>query len=110
MYNVTKYTVGFANATIWPGAVDKTWQLEAPNAEGEYSLYHDSPLEIANGFLLCVAKFDLTPGPWYQLLYTEYGQGYNGQDLPGCEFVGVRVAVGATIYNGKCSIGQPAVY
>ncbi|KAI1173001.1 hypothetical protein F4777DRAFT_581386 [Nemania sp. FL0916] len=98
-----RYTVGFANASIWPGEVDSAWRLLGGEEDGTYALFHNEPLETVNGFLLCVADNDLDPGPWYQLYYYTYQQ--TPADFPDCESIGVRTTVAATIYNGECSIG-----
>ncbi|KAI0856898.1 hypothetical protein F4860DRAFT_491606 [Xylaria cubensis] len=99
----SRYTVGFANASTWPGEVEKEWYLAGGSEDGTYAVYHQEPLETVNGFVLCQADHDLDPGPWYQLFYYTYAQ--TPADFPECEFVGVRTTVGATIYNGACSIG-----
>ncbi|KAI0550425.1 hypothetical protein F4679DRAFT_211292 [Xylaria curta] len=99
----SRYTVGFANATTWPGEVEREWYLAGGSEDGTYSVYHQEPLNTVHGFVLCQADHDLDPGPWYQLFYYTYAQ--TPADLPECEFVGVRTTVGATIYNGECSIG-----
>ncbi|KAI8949886.1 hypothetical protein F4801DRAFT_551395 [Xylaria longipes] len=99
----SRYTVGFANASTWPGEVEAEWYLSGGSEDGTYALYHDEPLNTVNGFVLCQADHDLDPGPWYQLFYYTYAQ--IPADFPECEFVGVRTTVGATIYNGECDIG-----
>ncbi|KAI0391011.1 hypothetical protein F5Y17DRAFT_461205 [Xylariaceae sp. FL0594] len=97
-----RYTVGFANATTWPGAVEKQWLLTAPSQDGTYGLYHDEPNEIAHGFILCAADHSLEQGPWYQLYYNTYED--QAHEFPGCEFIGVRTSVAPTIYNGECDV------
>ncbi|KAI0132353.1 hypothetical protein BJ170DRAFT_592315 [Xylariales sp. AK1849] len=99
----TRYTVGFANATQWPGEVDQGWYLLAPSEQGEYGLYHDVAGGVSNGFLLCEADTDVEDGAWYQLFYNEYAG--SPTDIDGCEYIGVRTAVGASILNGNCDIG-----
>ena len=99
----SQWSVGFANATLWPGAVEQEWSLNAPTADGTYSLFHEEPLEVAHGFLLCDAEIDLNNGPWFQLFYQSYTG--NPTDFGGCESVGVRTTSGASIYNGECDIG-----
>ncbi|KAI0401517.1 hypothetical protein F4802DRAFT_425023 [Xylaria palmicola] len=99
-----RYTVGFANATTWPGEVESKWYLSGGAPDGAYGLYHAEPLGTAHGFVLCAADHDLGPGPWYQLFYYAYSVS-TPADLPGCEFIGLRTTVGATIYNGACEIG-----
>ncbi|KAI1124152.1 hypothetical protein F5Y10DRAFT_250252 [Nemania abortiva] len=69
-----RYTVGFANASVWPGQVDTEWYLSGGAPDGTYDLFHDEPIGIVNGFVLCVADHDLDPGPWYQLFYYTYSQ------------------------------------
>ncbi|KAH8681380.1 hypothetical protein BX600DRAFT_429326 [Xylariales sp. PMI_506] len=101
--NTTVYTVGFANSTQWPGAVDQGWTLDAPDEEGTYGLYHQTPEEVVNGFLLCTADIDLDNGAWYQLFYQNYQTA--PADIEGCEDVGVRTTVAPTIFNGECDIG-----
>ncbi|KAI1826809.1 hypothetical protein F4861DRAFT_536575 [Xylaria intraflava] len=98
-----RYTVGFANATTWPGAVDQSWYLSGGAPDATYDLYYKEPAGVVNGFILCTADHDLGPGPWYQLFYYTYQQ--TPADFPGCEFVGVRTTVAATIFNGACDIG-----
>ncbi|KAI1305530.1 hypothetical protein F5Y03DRAFT_356216 [Xylaria venustula] len=98
----SRYTVGFANASTWPGEVEREWYLDGGDSDGTYGLYHTEPLEIVNGFVLCQADHDLDPRAWYQLFYYTYSQ--TPADLPGCEFVGVRTTVAPTIYNGACDI------
>ncbi|KAI1110978.1 hypothetical protein F5Y14DRAFT_427053 [Nemania sp. NC0429] len=98
-----RYTVGVVNATTWPGEVDRQWYLIGGAPDGTYGLYHDVPIGVVNGFLLCVADHDLEPGPWYQLFYDMYD--YTPTDFPECEYVGVRATVSATINNGECDIG-----
>ncbi|KAI1187778.1 hypothetical protein F5B17DRAFT_303857 [Nemania serpens] len=98
-----RYTVGVVNATTWPGKVDRHWILIGGEADGTYGLYHDEPVGVVNGFLLCVADHDLRPGPWYQLFYYTYES--SSADIPGCESVGLRTTVSATIQDGKCAIG-----
>ncbi|KAJ8105885.1 hypothetical protein ONZ43_g7248 [Nemania bipapillata] len=98
-----RYTVGFANASTWPGQVDREWYLSGGAPDGTYDLFHDEPLGIVNGFVLCVADHDLEPGPWYQLFYYTYAD--IPADYPECEYVGIRTTVAATIYNGECDIG-----
>lgn len=99
----SRYTVGFANASTWPGEVENKWYLSGGSVDGTYSVYHEVPLATVNGFVLCEADHDLEPGPWYQLFYYEYTQ--EPADFPECEFVGVRTTVAATISNGECDIG-----
>lgn len=53
--------------------------------------------------MLCEAVIDLDDGAWYQLFYYTYPE--VPADFPGCEFVGVRTTVAATISNGECDIG-----
>ncbi|KAI0099309.1 hypothetical protein GGR51DRAFT_552040 [Nemania sp. FL0031] len=98
-----RYTVGFANASTWPGQVDAEWYLSGGAPDGNYDLFHQEPIGIVHGFLLCVADHDLDPGPWYQLFYYTYSQ--IPADFPECESIGIRTTVGATIYNGECEIG-----
>ncbi|KAI0876503.1 hypothetical protein GGS24DRAFT_220827 [Hypoxylon argillaceum] len=98
-----RYTVGFANASTWPGEVDREWYLSGGAPDGTYVLFHDEPLGVVNGFVLCVADHDLDPGPWYQLFYYTYSE--IPADFPECEYVGIRTTVAATIYNGECDIG-----
>ncbi|KAI0535562.1 hypothetical protein GGR58DRAFT_478655 [Xylaria digitata] len=98
-----RYTVGFANATIWPGQVEAEWYLVGGSPDGTYNLYHEEPTEIVNGFILCEADHDLDPGPWYQLFYNTYSQ--TPVEFPECEYIGVRTTVAPTIYNGECDIG-----
>ncbi|KAI1748245.1 hypothetical protein F4782DRAFT_380014 [Xylaria castorea] len=99
----SRNTVGFANASTWPGEVEAEWYLAGGSEDGTYSVFHREPLNTVNGFVLCQADHDLDPGPWYQLFYYTYAQ--TPADFPECEFVGVRTTVGATIYNGVCDIG-----
>ncbi|KAI0469371.1 hypothetical protein F4859DRAFT_487948 [Xylaria cf. heliscus] len=99
----SRYTVGFANASTWPGEVEREWSLSGGSEDGTYSVFHEEPLNIVNGFVLCQADHDLGPGPWYQLFYYTYAQ--TPAEFPECEFVGVRTTVGATISNGECDIG-----
>ncbi|KAI8634509.1 hypothetical protein F5Y19DRAFT_413721 [Xylariaceae sp. FL1651] len=98
-----RYTVGFANATQWPGEVERAWYLIGGATDGTYGLYHDEPIGVVNGFVLCTADHDLDPGPWYQLFYYTYNQ--TPAEFPKCEFIGVRTTVAATISNGDCNIG-----
>ncbi|KAI1164706.1 hypothetical protein F5B18DRAFT_614133 [Nemania serpens] len=98
-----RYTVGVVNATTWPGEVDRQWYLIGGDPDGTYGLYHDEPIGVAHGLVLCVADHDLDPGPWYQLFYYTYD--LTPEDFPDCEYVGVRTTVSATIYNGECDIG-----
>ncbi|KAI3323987.1 hypothetical protein HD806DRAFT_496143 [Xylariaceae sp. AK1471] len=97
-----RYTVGFANATEWPGEVEREWYLDGGSSDGTYGLYHQEPLNIVHGFILCTADNDLGPGPWYQLYYYTYSS--EPVNFPKCEFVGIRTTVAATIYNGECDI------
>jgi len=99
----SQWSVGFANATLWPGSVEEQWKLDAPTSDGTYSLFHEEPLEVANGFLLCEADIDLSNGPWFQLFYQTYKT--SPTEFKGCESVGVRTSVGASIFNGECDIG-----
>ncbi|KAI1364806.1 hypothetical protein F5Y08DRAFT_305800 [Xylaria arbuscula] len=99
----TRNTVGFANATTWPGEVESEWYLSGGSSDGTYDLYHDEPLNTVHGFVLCEADHDLDPGPWYQLFYYTYDSA--PAEFPECEFVGVRTTVAPTIYNGACDIG-----
>ena len=99
----SQWTVGFANATLWPGAIEEQWSVDAPTNDGTYSLFHDEPLEVAHGFLLCEAEIDLSNGPWFQLFYQTYTE--SPTNFEGCESVGVRTSVGASISNGECDIG-----
>lgn len=71
--------------------------------DGNYNLYHQTGLDIENGFVLCEADIDLDNGGWYQLFYYQYSE--EAADLPGCEFVGVSTTVAANIDNGACYIG-----
>ncbi|KAI1424833.1 hypothetical protein F5Y12DRAFT_425469 [Xylaria sp. FL1777] len=98
-----RYTVGFANASTWPGQVESEWYLSGGAPDGTYDLYHDEPLNTVHGFILCEADLDLDPGPWHQLFYYTYAQ--TPVDFPECEYVGVRTTVAPTIYNGECDIG-----
>ncbi|TGJ88415.1 hypothetical protein E0Z10_g264, partial [Xylaria hypoxylon] len=98
-----RYTVGFANASTWPGQVESEWYLSGGAPDGTYDLFHNEPLNTANGFVLCQADHDLDPGPWYQLFYYTYPQ--TPADYTDCEFVGIRTTVAPTIYNGECDIG-----
>ena len=101
--DTSQWSVGFANATLWPGAVEQEWNLSAPTNDGTYSLFHEEPLGVTHGFLLCNADIDLSNGPWFQLFYqTSAG---STTDFEGCESVGVRTSVGASIFNGECDIG-----
>jgi len=103
-FNTThRYTVGFANATDWPGEVERQWYLSGGSSDGTYGLYHDEPIGIAHGFILCTADHSLEQGPWYQLFYNTYEQ--EPHEFPECEFIGVRTTVAPTIYNGECDIG-----
>ncbi|CAJ2512119.1 Uu.00g077440.m01.CDS01 [Anthostomella pinea] len=97
-----RYNVGFTNATIWPGKVERSWYLLGGSSDGTYELYHEEPLEVVNGSLLCTADIDLDSGPWYQLFYNTCME--VPHEFPGCEYVGVTTTVAATIYNGKCDI------
>ncbi|GAW15152.1 hypothetical protein ANO14919_045610 [Xylariales sp. No.14919] len=99
----SRYTVGFANASTWPGAVEAEWYLSGGAPDGTYDLYHEEPLNIVHGFVLCTADHDLDPGPWYQLFYYTYSQ--TPVDFAECEYVGIRTTVAPTIYNGECDIG-----
>ncbi|KAI0804883.1 hypothetical protein GGR55DRAFT_304364 [Xylaria sp. FL0064] len=101
--STSRYTVGFANASTWPGQVESEWYLSGGASDGTYDLYHQEGLNIVHGFVLCTADHDLEPGPWYQLFYYTYQQ--TPADFPECEFVGVRTTVAPTIYNGECDIG-----
>ncbi|KAI1431967.1 hypothetical protein GGR50DRAFT_30489 [Xylaria sp. CBS 124048] len=98
-----RYTVGFANATEWPGDVDRAWYLSGGSPDATYDLYHQEPIQVVNGFILCTADHDLDSGPWYQLFYYTYQQ--SPANFPECEFVGIRTTVAATILNGQCDIG-----
>ncbi|KAH9885888.1 hypothetical protein F4778DRAFT_488727 [Xylariomycetidae sp. FL2044] len=98
-----RYSFAFANATEWPGAVEQAWYLQAPGSDGTYSLFHDEAVGVVHGFLLCEADIDLDNGPWYQLFYQTYES--EPYDFPGCESVGVRTTVAATIFNGECDVG-----
>ncbi|KAI0007518.1 hypothetical protein F4779DRAFT_591483 [Xylariaceae sp. FL0662B] len=99
----TRYSFAFANATQWPGEVEKEWYLSGGSSTGSYYLYHNEPLDIVHGFLLCDSEIDLDHGPWSQLFYQTYSQ--IPHEFPNCESVGVRTTVAATIYNGACDIG-----
>lgn len=98
-----RYTVGFANASTWPGEVEAEWYLSGGSSDGTYNLYHEEPLNTVHGFVLCQADHDLDPGPWYQLFYYTYKN--TPAEFPECEFVGMRTTVAPTIYNGACDIG-----
>ncbi|KAK5631460.1 hypothetical protein RRF57_007174 [Xylaria bambusicola] len=98
-----RYTVGFANASTWPGEVESQWYLSGGSPDGTYDLFHEEPLNTVHGFILCEADHDLGPGPWKQLFYYTYAQ--TPVEFPECEFVGVRTTVAPTIYNGDCDIG-----
>ncbi|RYP75198.1 hypothetical protein DL771_002523 [Monosporascus sp. 5C6A] len=99
----TRFSFAFANATQWPGEVDKAWMLTAGSSTGTYSLFHDVDEGLVNGFLICEAEIDLENGPWYQLFYTTSSD--SPGDFPGCESVGLSTTVAPTIYNGACDIG-----
>jgi len=107
----TQYTFGFATpdpsiieSSFFPaGEVEQDWYLLGGESDGTYSIFHQTGDEIANGFMLCEAEIDLDSGSWYQLFYYNYEQ--TPADFPGCEFVGVRTTVAATISNGECDIG-----
>lgn len=53
--------------------------------------------------MLCEAVVDVDEGGWYQLFY--YGYMEEPAEFVGCEFVGVRTTVAATIFNGVCDVG-----
>ncbi|KAI1815658.1 hypothetical protein GGS20DRAFT_315124 [Poronia punctata] len=103
--NAHRYTVGFANGTDWPGQVEAEWSLSGGAFDGSYYLYHDEPIGVAHGFLLCVADHDVEgPGGngWFQLYYNTYLD--EPYDYENCEYVGVETTVAPTIENGVCSI------
>jgi len=87
--------------------VEQDWLLLGGESDGTYSLFHATPVGLVNGFILCDAVIDLDNGPWQQLFYYTYTE--TPADLPGCEFVGVRTTVAATISNGECDIGGVVV-
>ncbi|KAH8591008.1 hypothetical protein B0O99DRAFT_691063 [Bisporella sp. PMI_857] len=99
----SQYSFGFADPSAWPGQVEAAWSAEGGSSDGTYGLYHEEPELIAHGFLLCEADIDLDHGPWYQLFYQTYSDVAN--DFPGCESVGVRTTIAASIENGSCNIG-----
>lgn len=99
----TQYSFAFANATQWPGAVEQGFRLLGGPSDGAYGLYHEEGVGVANGFMLCEADVDLDNGGWFQLFYYTYAQ--TSADIPGCESVGVRTTVAASILNGACDIG-----
>ncbi|KAF2149594.1 hypothetical protein K461DRAFT_49057 [Myriangium duriaei CBS 260.36] len=102
----SQYTVGFADATVYPAAADEGWKLEAPNFTGTYGLYHAEGDGVANGFILCDASqgnADVNVKGFYQLFYYVYSE--TPAELKGCEFIGVRTTVAPDIENGACSIG-----
>ncbi|KAH8898313.1 hypothetical protein GQ53DRAFT_881379 [Thozetella sp. PMI_491] len=100
-----RYTVGFANATIWPGTVEAQWELLGGSSDGTYSLFHQEDVGVTHGFLLCNSETDLDHGPWYQLYYENYTAPTGPYEFPNCEHIGVRTTVAATILNGDCDIG-----
>ncbi|KAI0198839.1 hypothetical protein F4808DRAFT_246642 [Astrocystis sublimbata] len=101
-----RFTVGFGNAT---GEVEKEWNLLGASETGGYGVYHNTPLETVNGFVLCKADNckgkgkGKGKGEWYQLFYYNYKN--EPAEFPECEFVGVETTVAARIYNGECDIG-----
>jgi hypothetical protein len=97
------WTVGFANATQWPGEVERAWYLAGGSEDGTYGLYHKEDLGVVHGFILCEPEVDLDNGPWLQLFYQTYTE--FPTDTLKCESIGLRTTVAATIYNGACDIG-----
>ena len=57
--------------------------LEFPTQDAIYSLYHASPLNAADGWVIC-NKTD-----YWQLFYYTYFD--NGPTFPGCDFIGLQV-------------------
>lgn len=97
-----RYTVAFANASSQSTKVDLTWMLEAPNLTGTYGLYHQTPTETANGFIICTDS-EVNGITFTQLFYYTYKS--EPYTYPNCQFIGVRATVGPNILNGACNIG-----
>lgn len=102
--NTTRWTFAFADPTVWPGEVERAWQLSAPTSDGTYGLYHEEGVGITNGFILCQSDVDTAHGPWWQLYYVT-SSGQSTEEFAGCEYVGLRTTVAARIENGACDIG-----
>ncbi|KAK4062011.1 uncharacterized protein Triagg1_10174 [Trichoderma aggressivum f. europaeum] len=68
----SSYLFSFANATIYPPAVDAGWLLNSPDGGDTYELFYTEPEEVINGWRLCIADFDLDYGAWSYVEYFTY--------------------------------------
>ena len=75
----------FQNATS-SNKGTKGFMLELLGQNAVYGLYHQTPVNIVNGFIICKEA----KGSYYQLYYTTYFS--DPDSLPGCEFIGVQVS------------------
>ena len=63
---------------------DAGWSLEDPSSDAVYRLFHQEPLGVVNGFLIC------DTGTYFQVYYNTYLT--SPPDYYGCEFVGIGVS------------------
>lgn len=68
----SSYLFSFANATIYPPALDSGWVLSSRDGGETHELLHTEPDGVIYGWRLCIADFDLDYGPWSYLEYFTY--------------------------------------
>ncbi|KAL6691210.1 hypothetical protein J3F84DRAFT_387114 [Trichoderma pleuroticola] len=68
----SSYLFSFANATIYPLAVDPGWLLSSSDGGDTYELLHKEPEGVVNGWRWCLADFDLDYGAWSYVEYFTY--------------------------------------
>lgn len=85
--NAQRFAFNFANASAARPA-DNEWYLQGLGNDGSYGLYHTSPLNIVNGFMICPSTASGTAG--YEVFYYEYES--TPGDLGSCESIGLQVS------------------
>ncbi|KAL7928432.1 hypothetical protein V8C35DRAFT_318269 [Trichoderma chlorosporum] len=68
----SSYLFSFANATIYPPALDAGWLLTSTDAGHTYELGYTKQEGAINGWRWCIPDFDLDEGPWSYVEFFNY--------------------------------------
>ncbi|KAL7916790.1 hypothetical protein GGI35DRAFT_434002 [Trichoderma velutinum] len=68
----SSYLFSFANATIYPPALDAGWLLGPSDGGDTYELLYTEPEGVVYGWRWCIADFDLDYGAWSYVEYFTY--------------------------------------
>jgi len=103
--NLQRQRFDFSNTTApayGAGEVNvrNAWYLESLGDDGTYGLYHNVPIGIVNGFLICPVGSG--SNKYYQLYYNEYQT--SPGDLGKCGSIGLQTTIAPVIINGECTI------